>query len=78
MQGEGNEQDDEMVELKKVVDGLWEDYKMQMDIRKRHSEIEDNLKKQIDALLEKREEFRAERVRFSWFTWLLLCLHRIF
>ena len=78
MPGEGNEQDDEMVELKKVVDGLWEDYKMQMDIRKRHSEIEDALKKQIDALLEKREEFRAERVRFFGLACLLLFLHGMF
>lgn len=52
-----------MAELKRVVDGLWEDYKLQMDIRNRHQEIEAGFREKIDALFEKRDALRKERVR---------------
>lgn len=56
-------QKEEMEELKRIVDGLWEDYKMQLEIKKKHQEIENGLKLKIEALFEKRDALRKERVR---------------
>jgi hypothetical protein len=62
---EGGEEDphqQEMRQLKEEVDGLWEEYKAQLDVKSKQQELEVGLKRQIDTLFEQRDSLRKERV----------------
>lgn len=61
---EGGEEDphqQEMRQLKEEVDGLWEEYKAQLDVKSKQQELEVGLKRQIDTLFEQRDSLRKER-----------------
>lgn len=59
---EEKSQAQEMAQLKTEVNGLWEDYKAQLDLRTKQQAQENDLREQIDKLFEKRESLRKERV----------------